>query len=369
MKIGIDARMFGPNVGGGGLGRYVEQLVTELQAIDGTDRFILFLKRENFDACEITNARFEKRLADFHWYGAAEQLRFPELIAKEKLDLMHFPHWNVPVTSRTPFVVTLHDLILLEEPRSARATTRSSLVFGLKRLGYKFVLNQALGRAKKIIAVSQYTKESIYKFFPALNPSKIVVAHEGIVKMSAQAQPGARGPILVYVGNAYPHKNLDRLLDAFALVRTKHPNLELVLAGREDVFYKRLMDEARRTGRDTNVHYIASPSDLQIASLLQTARAFVFPSRTEGFGLPPLEAMQAGIPVASSTGGSLPEVLGDAAKYFSPNNTQDMAGAIEQVVSDEHLRASLVARGYEQIKRYSWATHAQAVQNTYHSAL
>ncbi len=363
--------MFGPNVGGGGLGRYVEQLVTELQATDGTDRFVLFLKRDNFDACAITNPRFEKRLADFHWYGAAEQLQFPSLIAKENLDLMHFPHWNVPILSRTPFVVTIHDLILLEEPRSARATTRSPVVFGLKRLGYKFVLSQALNRAKKIIAVSQYTKESIQTFFPNLPTEKIVVSHEGVTKLHHSTTPPLHHstPYLLYIGNAYPHKNLDRLLDAFALVRTKHPELELVLAGREDVFYKRLMTEAHCDGRDTNVRYIASPTDDTIASLLQNTHAFVFPSRTEGFGLPPLEAMQAGIPVASSTGGSLPEVLGDAAKYFSPNDTQGMAGVIEQVVSDERLRASLVTRGHEQIKRYSWAAHAQAVLNTYHSAL
>ncbi len=390
MKIGIDARMYGPKVGGGGLGRYVEQLVTELQATDGQDRFILFLKRENFDDCVVTNPRFEKRLADFHWYGVTEQLRFPSLIAREKLDLMHFPHWNVPILSRTPFVVTIHDLILLEEPRSAKITTRNPILFQVKRFGYHIALHRALHRARRIIAVSEYTKSSISKFFAKLDAKKVIVAHEGVTALRLSSRGGtadegslvgssARSfglrplddekPYVLYVGNAYPHKNLNRLLDAFALVRTKHPELELVLAGREDVFYKRLMLEAHATQRDTNVRYIATPSDDTVAELYRNARAFVFPSRTEGFGLPPLEAMQAGVPVASSTGGSLPEILSDAAKYFSPNNTQDMAGVIEQIITDEHLRTSLVARGHERIKHFHWRDHAQAALNTYHSAL
>src|SRR3989338_6758021 len=216
MRIGIDARMYGPMVGGGGLGRYVEQLVMGLQKYNTEHRFVLFLKKENFDACKITNPLFEKRLADIHWYGLKEQYSFPALIEKEHLDLIHYPHWNIPLLCRTPFVVTIHDLILLEEPTSARATPRSPLHFWIKYQGYKFALAQALRHSKKIITVSKYTKQSLQTFFPHIPEKKIQVIYEGLTQFaptSTEPLPEEiTDPYLLYIGNAYPHKNLETLL-------------------------------------------------------------------------------------------------------------------------------------------------------------
>lgn len=366
MKIGIDARMFGPAVGGGGLGRYVEQLVDQLQKQDLENRYVLFLKRENFDTCVITNPNFEKRLADVHWYTAKEQVLMPFLIAREGLDLIHFPHWNVPLLCRTPFVVTIHDLILLEQPVSSKTTTRGPIVHWLKRLGYRIALWHAIVASKKIVAVSEYTRSSIGKFFPRIPSSKVEVVYEGLTELpSHSTTPSLHdsiAPYLLYVGNAYPHKNLDSLLAAFAIFSKAHPGVELVLAGRDDLFYKRLrlsVDES------THVRFVMNPTDMKLAELYRDASLYVFPSKSEGFGLPPLEAMSMGIPVASSNATCLPEILGDAALYFPPDDVEAMAAAIEHGFSDERLRAELVATGREQVKKYSWASMARSILNLY----
>jgi len=364
MKIGIDARMFGPNVGGGGLGRYVEQLVNELQKQDLENRYVLFLKRENFDTCVITNPNFEKRLADVHWYTAKEQIVMPFLIERERLDLIHFPHWNVPLLCRTPFLVTIHDLILLEQPVSSKTTTRNPIIFWLKRLGYRIVLRHAIVASKKIVAVSEYTKASIGRFFPGIPSSKVEVVYEGLTALpNAPNEPNApHEPYVLYVGNAYPHKNLDSLLAAFAIFSKSHPGVELVLAGRDDVFYKRLRSSTDETAR---VRFAMNPTDAKLAELYHGASLYVFPSKSEGFGLPPLEAMSAGIPVASSNATCLPEILGDAATHFSPDNVDEMAAAMERGFSDESLRADLISKGREQVKKYSWASMARSILNLY----
>lgn len=378
MKIGIDARMFGPAVGGGGLGRYVEQLVLELQKQDLENRYVLFLKRENFDACVITNPNFEKRIADAHWYTAKEQIVMPFLIAREGLDLIHFPHWNVPLLCRTPFVVTIHDLILLEQPVSSKTTTRGPFVYWIKRLGYWIALRHAIVASKRIVAVSRYTKTSIAKFFPAIAPSKVEVAYEGLTALpthsATQRLNDSTTPYLLYVGNAYPHKNLDSLLDAFAMFSKSHPDVGLVLAGRDDVFYRRLRDRIdlpppnpslTKEGRHGEVRFVMNPTDAELAELYRGAALYVFPSKSEGFGLPPLEAMSAGIPVVSSNATCMPEILGDAALYFPPNDVEAMAAAMERGYSDERLRAELIAKGREQVKKYSWAVMARSILNLY----
>ena len=371
MRIGIDARMFGPTVGGGGLGRYVEQLVLELQKQDHENRYVLFLKRENFDACRLTNPRFEKRLANIHWYTLAEQLSLPKLIKEAQVDRMHFPHWNVPIFCSVPFVVTIHDLILLDEPRSARISTRHPLVFGIKRLGYKRVLHHAIFRSEQIIAVSQATKESILKHFPSISPGKITVIYEGMTELTKDpaeetSAPPLPTPYFLHVGNAYPHKNLETLLHAFSLFHKLHPHVHLVLAGRRDLFFERLERELRDIDVPADhVHFVSNPSDAMLSTLYARATLYLFPARREGFGLPGLEAMSKGVPVLAARAGSLPEVLGDAAAYFAPDDLEEMVRMMEETLTNETLRRELVQKGFAQTKKYSWTHMALETMHVY----
>lgn len=350
MRIGIDARMSGPNVGGGGLGRYVEQLLKELPSIDTENRYVLFKP-------------------DIPWYTLKEQLTLPRIIDREQLDLIHFPHWNVPMFLKTPFVVTIHDLILLNEPRSARATTRHPLVYAIKYYGFRRVLAHAIRASKKIIAVSEATKKDILKFFPYVQENKIVVIYEGVTSLPSLLATRYSSSFLslLYVGNCYPHKNLDTLLRAFDLLHASIPNVHLTLAGREDEFFQRLQKNAQHHLSAPFIHFEKNPTDEKLAKLYRNATAFIFPSRIEGFGLPPLEAMNVNLPVAASDIQSLHEVLGDAAIYFPSTDPTVMAEMLTKLLRDESLRKNLIQKGREQIKRYSWKKMAEETVKVYES--
>ncbi|MBI2475574.1 glycosyltransferase family 4 protein [Candidatus Uhrbacteria bacterium] len=301
-----------------------------------------------------------------HWYTLKEQLFLAPLIDKQKLDLIHFPHWNVPIGLRTPFVVTIHDLILLEEPRSARATTKHPWIYGLKYLGFKKVLTHAIQSSKKIIAVSHATKNDILKHFPSVPEEKIVVIYEGITHLQ---KPKTQNPkpfqYMLYVGNCYPHKNLETLLSAFTILHKQIPDLHLMIAGRNDVFFKRLKEKSNSLEAASFVHFEENPSDERLAELYDQAELYVFPSRIEGFGLPPLEAMSQSTPVACSDIPSLKEILGNAAVYFTKDNPYEIAKVISEIINDNNKKTELIKRGLEQIKLFSWKKMAEEIVNIY----
>lgn len=354
MRIGIDARMSGPGVGGGGLGRYVEELVKWLPTVDRKNRFVLFQP-------------------DIRLYTLKEQLLLSPIIDKEKLDLVHFPHWNVPLFLKTPFVVTIHDLILLEEPRSARATTRHPLIYALKYAGFKRVLAHAVHASRKIIAVSEATKSDILKHFPEIGEDKVVVIYEGVTSLNQNAERGLgtppimEGDYLLYVGNAYPHKNLETLVRAFDLLHAERPNLHLIFAGRDDVFSRRLEKHTQQISSASFVRFIRDPDDATLAQLYANAMAYVFPSRIEGFGLPPLEAMSMGVPVACSDIPSLREILGDRALFFDPNDLKSIAKTVSLLLDNKILREKLIQKGKQRAALYSWEKMAEQTVNVYQS--
>jgi len=370
MKIGIDARLYGPKVGGGGLGRYVEQLVTELQRIDKKNRYVLFLKKDNFDTCKITNPNFKKVLADVHWYTVAEQIKMPKIVDAEKCDFVHYPHWNIPLRAKTPFMVTIHDLIMLEEPNSNKASNLDPIRYHLKYAGYKTVLRRAVNKAKQIIAVSNFTKGSILKNF-TVKPDKIDVIHEGVTHLRQDFGGQAvkrpfEAPYLLYVGNAYPHKNLESLLHAFSFFHRLHPEVKLVLVGKKDAFWKWLEQEFDEIDvPHESVIFFGYASEEELDQLYEHAALYVFPSRHEGFGLPPLEAMARGVPVAASKTTAIPEILGDAAVYFYPDDIEGMVEVMEQGLTDAKLREKLISKGTSQVKKYSWSTMAREILELY----
>jgi glycosyltransferase involved in cell wall biosynthesis len=387
-RIGIDARFYGPI--GKGLGRYQQEIVDNIISIDKENEYIIFLGKENYKEFKTDNPRVKKVLTDIRWYTLREQIILPYYIWRERLDLIHFPHFNVPFFSFTKFVVTIHDLILIRYP-TPRATTLGPALYKIKNIGYRLVIRSALKRAKKIIAVSKYTKEDIKGVF-GVRDDKITVTYEGVANLSknredlfsSQADEGKtlskhkiKNPFLLYVGNAYPHKNLEGLLRVFKKIRPedKYKNLQLVLVGKDDYFYTRVRKYAEelklwQAGKDNNsVVFPGFVSDQDLEILFKLARAYIFPSFYEGFGLPPLEAMAKGCPVISSERTSLPEILGEAAIYFDPDNEEDMSEKIKQVLSEESLRKNMISSGYEQVKQYSWWECARKTKDVYLTVL
>ncbi len=362
MRIGIDARFAGPV--GRGLGRYTAELLRHLALLDPADEFVVFTRRDNQE-CVPDHARFRRALADFPWYSIAEQLKFPALIRQARVDLMHFPHFNVPVLSRAPFVVTIHDLILRRFPTHA-ASTRSRVAYAIKRIGYHAVIGAAVRRAANIIAVSNFTAGEIADAWPSVR-KKVRIVSEGVSHLSVPSEPGAvvlgrygiAFPYFLYVGSCYPHKNVEGLLAAYRRLREIEPDPPaLVIAGSPDRFSEQILGAVRRDG-PAHVRFIGFVPDAELAALYREAVAYVCPSRYEGFGLPPLEALALGARVVAHRATALPEVLGDAALFTDACDPHRFAADLRRVWRDPPQRGAFDPT------RFSWRAAAQASYAVY----
>ncbi|MBI2984583.1 MAG: glycosyltransferase family 4 protein [Candidatus Kerfeldbacteria bacterium] len=365
MRIGIDARFFGPLETG--IGRYVERLIHHLEAIDHRNEYIVFLRAEAWDRWRPQQPNWRKVLADYRWYTFKEQLFLPSLYYRAGLDLLHVPHFNVPILYRRPFVVTIHDLIL-DQFRTERATTLEPIVFRAKFAAYRLVLRQAVRKARKIITVSEHSRQELRRRF-ALPADRIVVTYEGVdqlpspVLVTDLARRGVKRPFLLHVGNSYPHKNLERLLAAWQQVSSEIEG-QLVLVGKEDYFSRRLRDWAEQQGIN-RVCWFGFASDAELSALYRYAQAYIFPSLSEGFGLPGLEAMAAGIPVYAANASCLPEVFGPAAAYFDPLQVADIADSIRRAFRDKLEQQRLIKSGHERLRYFSWSTLARQTLTVY----
>jgi glycosyltransferase involved in cell wall biosynthesis len=369
MKIGIDARLYGPKQGG--LGRYVEQLVTNLEQLHPEADFVIFLRKDNWNEYIPSNPRFKKVLADIPWYGWKEQFVLPSILSKEKLDLMHFPHWNVPILYRKKFVVTIHDLILLHYP-SRKASTLGPVRYALKNLMFRVVLRNAVKRAKKIITISEFSKKDMVESL-RVDPKKIesiYLAPRIFTGSKENIDPRINKPFALYVGVAYPHKNLSLLLSAWSEFNEHHNgSYQLVLAGNKNYFYERLMNDEKKLFENGSVLFAGFVSDEMLSALYQKAALFVYPSLYEGFGLPPLEAMAAGLPVVASNASCLPEILGNSSLFFDPHSTQSLVRALETGFTDSELRAILTKNGLKQAAIYRWEKTAKQTFELYKNSV
>lgn len=387
MKIGIDARFYGPT--GKGLGRYTQEIVDNVIRISGASvnsdfEFVVFLNPTNFDEFICDNPQVKKVKVFCSWYSWQEQIFMPFYLWREKLDLIHFPHFNVPILTPLKFVVTIHDLILTHFP-TTRATTKSNFLYYFKDLAYRLVIFTALHRAQKIIAVSEFTKNDIIKKFK-IKADKIVVTYEGVANLSrgrdslfvskldnleVLSQYHIPHNYLLYVGNAYPHKNLEMLLRVFNKLLTDYTDLKLVLVGKSDYFYERIKAEAtflnlwQKENSNSPVIFPGYVPDAQLEILYAEAKAYIFPTLYEGFGLPPLEAMANGCPVLSSNSSSLPEILGPAALYFNPSSEEEIMSQIKFLINNQEKREELKILGRIQAKKYSWWECANKTLDVY----
>jgi len=402
MKIGIDARMLGP---GFGLARYVQQLVKHLAQAETGHEFVLFLRRENWEEVTLPlsggvgggraespkdglterptltpphrGGRFTKALADMPWYSLEEQTKFSGIIKREGIDLMHFPHWNVPYFYSGPYVVTIHDLTMYHFPRPA-ATTLGPLKFWLKDRAHRMLLKRVTKKAHHIITTSEFTRQDVHRTLrvpmekmtttyqaPFENPGSRDVEPEADVLQAY----GVTKPYVMYVGAAYPHKNLEGLLEAWKLFEEKHGDeYQLVLVGKENHFYSKLLGSPAMN-QCNNVVYTGFVPDEELVALYDNASLYVFPSMYEGFGLPPLEAMSHGVPVVSSNRSCLPEVLGEGALYFDPESAEQMAEVIERGLEDGGVRAELKQKGREEVRKYSWEKLAKKTLGIYNDVV
>ncbi len=367
MKIGIDARMMGK---GFGLARYVEQLILHLLQTDKKNEYVLFLKKEQFFDPFLfpqNTSYYKKVLADIPWYSWKEQVEFLQILNREDVDLFHFPHWNVPYFFKRPYVVTIHDLTMFHYSRS-EATTLGPIKFWIKDCAHRILLRKVVKQSRHILTVSDFTKNDIQKTLQ-VPLSKMSVTYQAPFETTIQEKcvsPTQTKSYVLYVGAAYPHKNLEGLLKAWKIFQKKHGQAyDLLLVGKDNYFYNRLQQKFPAEVFANSVKYKGFASDAELVSLYENAELFIFPSFYEGFGLPPLEAMAHGIPVVASNQSSLPEVLGDAALFFDPKDPEHMAEMLHQGLLDQQMRGILVKKGLERVRMFSWEHLAQKTLAVY----
>ncbi|MDO8639765.1 MAG: glycosyltransferase family 1 protein [bacterium] len=386
MKIGIDARLWNES----GVGRYTRNLVDQLQVLDKKNEYVLFVQSRDHDnikyhlQCkQMSNVKWKIVDVDIRWHTLSEQIKFPSILNKENLDLVHFPYFSIPFFYNKPFVVTIHDLII-NHFDTGKASTLPSPVYFLKRFGYDLVLKKAINNSRKIIAVSNTTKKEIIDHFK-INEDKIIVTYEGVDEEILKAENkelDISKPYFLYVGNAYPHKNLERLLEAFRLfchpeasaegsheiLRFAQNDIRLVLVGKEDYFYKKIKEDIKKNEFGDRVIFYGEANDRELVSLYKNAVALVVPSLMEGFGLPALEAMACGCLVLASEIDSLKEVCVDSAIYFNPFDENDLENKLKLIINLKN-KSVYVKKGIERSKLFSWEKMARETLKVYESCI
>ena len=366
-RIGIDARFYGT---GSGLARYTRELLQHLATLRSPHTFVVLLLKEDVAAFKRDGPPFEILATTIKHYSLGEQMALAKQLERADLDLMHFTNFNYPIRYRRPFVITLHDVTLLQYAGRSRLSR-------LKMHPMRLVVRKGIRNSKAVITISEHQQRLIARQFETPRDRIKVIYEAGESRyrpLSAAAKVAFRRkhrldrPFLMYAGEWREHKNLVRLLKAFKRLRERR-DVELLLVGKRDPAFPIIPQTIKDLGLSEHVRMTGFVDYADLPKYYASADAFVFPSLTEGFGLPPLAAMASGTPVASSDAQPMPEILGDAAHFFNPRNTADMTKALDRILTDRTLRKKLRTRGLAQAKRYSWKRMARETLDVYESAL
>jgi glycosyltransferase involved in cell wall biosynthesis len=364
VRIAIDARKLHDY----GIGTYVRNLVREFARQDSPEHYVLICRPDDVDFVQSLGPRFEPLVNQSPSYSAREQLSVPLDLRRARVQLFHAPHYVVSPLTTGPVVVTIHDCIHLRFPqylpnRAASMYARTFMALGARR-------------ASRIITVSQASKDDIQHYLHA-PADKIDVIHNGLDSRFLEPPDEAEvarvrdrfilnAPFVLYAGNIKPHKNVDRLIEAFAIMRRNgDEDVKLLIIGDELSKYPGLRRLVHRHHLHQQVRFLGFVPANTLAALYRLAKVFVFPSLSEGFGFPPLEAMASGTAVITSNVSSLPEVVGDAAVLIDPLDPVALAAAMTRVLGDDDLRAELVRRGHLRVRAFSWARAADATRAVY----
>lgn len=361
-RIVIDAREINTSTG-----RYVERLLHYLQKIDHANSYAVLLKPVDIDSWTPTNPNFTKIPCPYKEFTFSEQFGYKRLLKRLKPDLVHFTMVQQPILYRGKHVTTMHDLTTTRFKNPAK----NPVVYAIKQKVYKFVNWYVPRTSKAIITPTEFVKKDVATF-AHINPKKITITYEAADEILAPIEPIKdlqSKSFIFYVGRPQPHKNLGRLIEAFAILKKSHPDLLLVLSGRKDSVYDSYVDDAKRLGIADSVIFTGFVSEGQLKWLYRGCKVYVFPSLSEGFGLPGLEAMIHRAPVVSSDATCLPEVYDDAAWYCNPLDVHDIARSIDEILTNTELRNKLIRRGRARAKEFSWLRMAQQTLAVYEKAL
>src|SRR5215475_7735138 len=374
MRIGIDAHAIGARQGGNET--YISNLIKSLAEIDGDNLYTIYLA--NADAAARWREEFTNRYKNFSIRllpPPTPLVRVPVYLTYElfrrPVDVLHV-QYTAPPFCRIPIVVTIHDLAFERMPETF--TRRGSFQL-------KLTVRRTAKKAARIATVSEYSRQDLLDIYK-LPPEKVVVTYNGVEShftprpdlpnesQEIRSRYGISRDFLLAVGSLQPRKNLIRLIRAYAKLRSERADFtpQLGIVGRRVWLTHEIFDEVKKHRWADDVILTGYVADEDLPALYRAAKAFVYPSLFEGFGLPPLEAMACGTPVVTSGVSSLPEVTGGAALLIDPNDERALANALIEIVSNERLRAELRERGIAQAKKFTWRDAAEKTLRLYQEA-
>ena len=368
LRIVIDVR----HIRDFGIGTYIRNLVAALGELDPYNKYLLPAYRNDIPEVRHLPPNFEAVVYDEPEKHRWEDIRYPWFLRSLAPDLVHLPLNNAPLFMRNPYVVTIHDM--------------SSFLFGgqtgIKENLRLYRFRRGLVRADRVIAVSTATRRDVENLLGIRSDRmRLVYSAPDPNFLKHPAEPASRErlrerfqihyPFVLYAGRIRPHKNIPRLIEAFAVVRGElesHPvykDLRLIIIGDEISRNPEVRRAVVQTRTQQVVRFLGFVPFETLKEFYSAASAFAFPSLYEGFGLPPLEAMATGIPVITSSVSSLPEVVGNAAMIVNPENVFDIARGIREVLIDEGLRTELIRSGFAQVRQFSWRRTAEQTLDVY----
>lgn len=361
MTIGIDCRLAG--IENAGIGRYIEELVREVIK-DTTITWVLFFQKPHQLTWLEKKDHVRIVIAPVRHYTFQEQLQMPSIFSKEKVDLLHVPHFNIPLLYPGPFVVTIHDL-LWHNQRGENMTTLSPLVYSLKYHAYKWVSSSAIKRSRAVLVPARTVKDTILTHIGGIDERKIHVTYEGVDAQwfGTEKRKAHKEKILFYTGSLYPHKNVMLVVQALKELTDYH----LYISSSRNVFVDTFMKVVAEMGMTHRVTHVGRLSDEELRVWYHKSAALVQPSLSEGFGLTGVEALAAGIPVIASDIPIFREIYKDAFIPFDPIYSQSFVEAVKKL---ENMNTdALIERGKRLAHAYSWSTMAQETLSLYKSVL
>ncbi len=352
-------------------GRYTDRLVQHLQDVDASNRYTILVQPD--DDWQMRAGNFRTLPCPFPQFSfnPLDQLKFAWQVYRLKPDLVHFTMTQQPLLYFGKIVTTTHDLTMFKFVRRGKTP---ALLFWVKMRLYHFLMWWSHRKSARIIVPTNTTAKEVGNFQP-FSKHKLVVTYEASEPPSAakNVQPkgieGVGGDFIMCLGTGFPHKNLPRMIEAFDLLHVTYPKLRLMLVGKTEKHYIELKEWAKNHPSYDHIVFTGFLPDEEAHWMYAHCRVYVLTSLSEGWGLPPLEAMTYGAPVACSNASVMPEVNGDAALYFDPHSPGDIATKVGEILDNPKLRAKLIAAGTKQVKKYSWRRMAEQTLDIYKDVL
>lgn len=356
-KIGIDARLINQT----GIGCYIRNLLYFLPEEEDLV-FYIYLLEKDFSLINFSKKNFIKRKTNFLWHSFSEQIGFLKALLTDRLDLMHFTYFSYPILYRKKFIATIHDLTPLLF-KTGKASTKNILVYKLKHFFFRQILSSQIKNSKALITPSKTVKKLIIKYYGQEVARKIFPIYEGIDHQLVNTRENISlhqkfyKPFFIYVGNFYPHKNLENLLEAVSRIKS---DFKLILLGPDDYFTKRLFQSINRMKLKRRIVVYPNPTRKDLVFFYKNALALIHPSLSEGFGLPLIEAAYFNCYIIASNIPVFNEILDNQYLKFNPKNPVDIAEKINFFLQKKPKY------DYSQIlKKYSFKKMAEKILKIY----